>query len=176
MFTQQMKNKARMIDLFGGRYSAVSDGSIIRRSWRGVENYNVVGRISPRGYHNVSLTMPTGERVSFLAHRLICQAFNGPAPFGKNQVNHKNGVKTDNRPDNLEWCDSSHNMLHAHATGLKTNRGERNPKAVLNYTTVAQVRAKRAAGAKLKDLSRDYGITMSAISMACRGKSWGVAA
>lgn len=52
-------------------------------------------------------------------HRLIAQHFI-PNPDGKPTINHKNGIKTDNRIDNLEWATYSENNQHAWDTGLKT--------------------------------------------------------
>ena len=54
-------------------------------------------------------------------HRLVAKAFI-PNPKNLPEVNHINGKKSDNRIDNLEWCDKSYNMKHAIETlGFKAN-------------------------------------------------------
>jgi hypothetical protein len=59
-----------------------------------------------------------GKRRAFTVHRLVALAFL-PADIERPHVNHKNGIKCDNRAVNLEWCDRSENNLHAYATGLR---------------------------------------------------------
>ncbi len=61
---------------------------------------------------------------SHFVHRLVAAAFIGPRPPGE-QVNHKDGVGTNNRPQNLEYVTASENQLHALGLGLA--RDHRDP-------------------------------------------------
>ncbi len=62
------------------------------------------------GYLYVNLRKNGGLKHS-LVHRLVADAFL-PKIDGKEQVNHINGIRTDNDASNLEWCSSSENNLH----------------------------------------------------------------
>jgi hypothetical protein len=58
------------------------------------------------------------KRFCCLIHRLVAEAFIGKQPPGLNQINHKDGVKTNNHYTNLEWCNNSYNQKHANENGL----------------------------------------------------------
>ena len=72
--------------------------------------------VSTYGYYKLCISV-NGKRYDLLAHRLIAEAF-VPNPKNKPEVNHINGVKTDNKPENLEWCTTAENIQHAQAIGL----------------------------------------------------------
>ena len=71
------------------------------------------------GYLSVHLRNKGVERRASV-HRLVAEAFI-PNPDGLRDVNHKNGIKTDNRVENLEWLSHSDNMKHQYQV-LKTGR------------------------------------------------------
>jgi HNH endonuclease len=54
-----------------------------------------------------------GVRRSTTVQRLVLEAFVGPSPSDGHEANHKNGIKRDNRPENLEWVTPIENKRHA---------------------------------------------------------------
>jgi hypothetical protein len=76
--------------------------------------------LSPKntlGYRGVTLMVDKKVK-EFKVHILVARTFI-PNPDDKPEVNHINGVKDDNRIENLEWTTKSENILHAFRTGLK---------------------------------------------------------
>jgi len=71
------------------------------------------------GYRKVLIKID-GKLKNYSVHRLVGMAFL-PNPENKPEINHKNGIKTDNRVENLEWVTKSENQKHAIKTGLMTN-------------------------------------------------------
>lgn len=68
-------------------------------------------------YQVVCLTQ-NGINKTYYVHRLVAEAFL-ENPEGKSEVNHIDGVKTNNKLSNLEWATSSENRVHAYDTGLQ---------------------------------------------------------
>lgn len=68
-------------------------------------------RLNKDGYFRCNLKNE-GKRYDFTIHRLVAIAFL-EKPKDKDIINHINGIKTDNRVENLEWCNESENSIHA---------------------------------------------------------------
>lgn len=69
------------------------------------------------GYLKVSLTKNSVCKI-YSVHRLVAINFIENSDSSKTLINHINGIRSDNRVENLEWCTYSENALHAYRTGL----------------------------------------------------------
>lgn len=108
-----MKEHWRTIDWTNGVYE-VSDLGRIRRTVDGKHvkaGHILHTSLTPNGYVNTTAYLDK-RACTIHIHREVARAFI-PNPEGKQQVNHKNGVKSDNRASNLEWVTQSENMRHA---------------------------------------------------------------
>lgn len=158
----------------------VSDAGNVRSLDRMI-NHNYGGRairrgrllkqfVTELGYHMVSIQV--NKRVkSTGVHRLVCAAFNGTSD--KPTVNHKDGVKSNNTPINLEWATYLENQTHADSTGLRQIKGERNGRAKLTEGDVAAIRS--AGALKYGDvarIARQYGVSGTMIRNVLAGRNW----
>lgn len=96
-------------------------------------------------------------------HILVANAFVGPNP-AKLDVNHKDGDKTNNRADNLEYVTRSENLKHAFKMGLAwytpfRERGENKPNTTLRDQDVITMREEFAKGVSRHDLAARYKIS-----------------
>jgi len=111
-----------------------------------------------------------------LIHRLVVIAFL-PNPENKPQVNHKNGIKHDNRLSNLEWATRSENMKHAYRElgmkPVKSNEGNRYGKAFRAIPVVQY--SQDGEKIKVYDCARrafhELGISETAICNCLKGRS-----
>lgn len=123
------------------------------------------------GYISCKIYKGSGAKTVKI-HRLVAQSFI-PNPYNKPQVNHKNGVKSDNNVKNLEWVTARENQIHAYKIGLKRKlmlgvMGYDNncSKQVLQYSKDGKFI--REFGSQL-EANRETGVYNTNISSCCLG-------
>ena len=91
------------------------------------------------GYTRFTRRIENVTKKSVTCHRVVALTFISN-PDNKPQVNHTDGVKTNNRKDNLEWNTAKENTAHAIRTGLRNNCGEDSPVAKLTNVEARGIR------------------------------------
>lgn len=126
---------------------------------------------NPNAYYEVYLSQYGNVGRAYI-HRLVAKAFI-PNPLNKQTVNHLNGIKTDNRLENLEWCTHKENSKHAVNTGLSPHKGETSPMAKLTQREVDLIRREYMQSNLLqKHIAKVFGVSVPTISMIINNKTW----
>ncbi len=144
--------------------------------WKTIENthYSVsntgrirndkFGRILNKGIDKNGYALATikinGKFKTFRLHRLVARSFI-PNPDNLPEINHINGIKTDNNVENLEWITRTDNLKHA----WENNLHDIKPVCMLSEDgeILKIFESTRAAG-------REMGVRNSSISSACHDK------
>lgn len=155
------------------RYRVGTDGTL----WSG---QNTCGRPAPwrlmrrrpgrGGYVHVVLRNDEGTLVGVDVHALVLRAFSGPCPVGM-ESRHKNGKRDENRLENLCWGTHKSNAEDARRHGTDPTR-ERNGHAKLTWDAVRAIRRLRAAGERVGEIARCYGVVPASVTMICNGSTW----
>lgn len=122
--------------------------------------------INKYGYSYISLEKNKKQKYC-LIHRLVGIAFIDNNK-NKTDINHKNGVKHDNRLENLEWLTRKENTIHSAKTGL-TKIGELNYCTKLKNKDVLKI---RESSLSTKELSQIYNVSVSTIYNIKSRKKW----
>lgn len=125
------------------------------------------GSLDKNGYLRFRLE---GKNVSI--HRMVMETFKPREDMNLLEVNHINGVKTDNRLENLEWVTHKENMTHAVKTELTancSNKGLKNGRAKLNEEQVIAIRKDKRS---YQTIANEYQVAKSTISAIKNYKLW----
>lgn len=153
---------------WGNRYKITKCGKI----WSNLKN-RFLSLVIIHGYQKIELNYK-GKSKQFFVHRLVCQCFLDN-PENKSQVNHINGIKTDNRLENLEWCTPSENQKHMYRTGLRSQLGSKHNNSILTEDIVLIMRDLwRTNEYSLTDLSKIFDLNKGTIwdAVSEKGKGW----
>jgi len=166
-----MKEIWKDIKGYEGRYEASNYGAVRNAKTKQIRK----PRVDSHGYLriNVPRNDGTGKSNAIHIHTMVALAFYKKID-GKNQVNHIDGDKKNNKVENLEWCTASENTKHAHRTGLAhVYHGEQNCNAKFNEDQVIWIRNKYKEGGisqqKMADL---LGVAQTTIGRIIRGERY----
>lgn len=159
-------------------YRVGSNGTVLvawvtcRSGRKLTSNYrNMKLSLTSNGYARVNLTPADGTAYrTFRVHRLVLEAFSGPCPDGS-ECRHLNGIKTDNRLENLRWGTGAENREDNHAAHVYQN-GEAHPMRRLSESDVREIRKRRLAGELMRILAAEFGVKLSNISAIVNRRSW----
>jgi len=126
---------------YNGRiYTVTSEGRIFRTGGKPKERHELKGGKETTGY----LSTRIGGKAMRI-HVLVATTFL-IRPEGKMHVNHKNGIKLDNRLENLEWVTPKQNVRHAIENGLMNTRGTNHAHARIDFNIVKKIRELKQNG------------------------------
>lgn len=170
----EMQEEWRPVVGYEKYYSVSNLGRV--RSTRG----NKIKYLSLRnceGYARVSLCNENGVK-QILVHRLVALCFLLKCTGAQMQVNHKNGIRRDNRVENLEWCTPLQNSRHAIDILGRTKNygkmpcGEQHPNAKLSAKDVQKIRELAFMGGGSSEIAKEFNLSCSHVYAIVTNRIW----
>lgn len=152
-----------------GRVQTRFSGGKLTAEWRDMAPDT--DRRKGKGYKRVCVIFEH-KHLRQAVHRLVAKYF-VPNPENKPQVNHINGLKSDNRFENLEWVTARENIVHAVVNGLNRGvRGSQQGQSKLNDEKVIEI--KRMIKEKIPQhvIGKHFGVHQMTISKINVGRLW----
>jgi len=145
------------------------DRVVVKHHFGVDREFTLKGRLlKPRKHSQGYRFVTIGRGVQATIHSLVMLAFVGPRAKG-DWINHKNGDKSDNRLENLEYCTPKQNQEHAVHTGLapRPPGGDK-----LTPADVLLINERLKQGESTVALGREFGVARGMISSIRTGRAW----
>jgi hypothetical protein len=157
-------------------YEASSDGQVRRIAPQRPQEarFGTGYVLKPRmvkGYVVCALKRPNEKQCRRLVHRLVCEAFHGPAPSAQHEVAHWDGDKANNRHSNLRWATKVENAADTIRLG-KQMHGEQHHFAKLAVEQVQEIRRRKAIGTGYPRLAKEFGVRPWVIFQIVHRQTW----
>ncbi len=161
-------NKFYPVINFEGRYGINENGVI----WSNKRNKPMTRSVDKDGYYKIHLY--DGKKLhNCYLHRLLAIQFIEGQTKINNQVNHINGIKSDNNLQNLEWVSNKENRIHAFKLGLQKGRpGEKHHNVKLKEEDIHKIRDLLKTGLSTYKIAALYSVSQSQIFKIKKGIRW----
>lgn len=163
----------RDIPDYEGLYQVSNLGSVMRLagSEKCLTNRLLKPKPNQRGYCRVTLSRDMIYSTRYI-HHLVMEAFVGPRPKSF-EINHLNGIKSDNRLANLEYCTAQANREHLYEVLGYKDTGESAPSHKLNETDVRRIRNLILNGQQShSQIARLFNVNRATIGQIARHETW----
>lgn len=132
-----------------------------------VLNWNIMKKVNRCYVH----LYKNSERKAMLVHRVVALAFI-PNPNNLPEINHINGITTDNFVSNLEWITHSENMKHGFRTGLINNTGVLHGNNIYNEDQIRRVKKYLLESKGQAEIERLTGVGRATVYEIKKGRQW----
>ena len=166
------------VEFLNGRYEVSNSGKLRNTKTK----RELKAPINSHGYKSVVMRPKetNGKAINVSIHKVVAKAFLGEKPDGY-VINHKDGDKTNNTVENLEYVTPGENNRHALNTGLRkpanmkglSPKGESHYNAKLTENEVREIRRiHNETGYGSRRIAKMFGVTCGCISKILANKSW----
>lgn len=157
------------IDGFKGHYQVSNIGRV--KSIKFIK-HRILSQTDNKGYFKIGFIL-NGKYTNIGVHRLVGLSFLDGYKDGL-EINHKNGIKRDNRVENLEWVEHSVNMNHASVNnlvrkGIKTHDNKLSENEVLKIRSIYKNKKIKST---YRSLAKDFGVCYKTIGSIIKRKKW----
>lgn len=156
---------------FEGLYQVSNIGNVRSLNYNNIQGHvHEIQKCKDRGKYHIVVLYKNGKGYNRKVHRMVLEAFVGPCPEGMVTC-HNNGIRTDNRVENLRWDTQAANLLDKIKHGKHQN-GEQNPIAIFTDEQVLEIRRRILIVQSAATVANEYGVSRPSLFRAATGQTY----